>query len=43
MPVMCVGMGSNLFPAEMIKANNWQGITNLCITSLSIIQGLKKS
>ncbi|HOK36379.1 MAG TPA: bifunctional 4-hydroxy-2-oxoglutarate aldolase/2-dehydro-3-deoxy-phosphogluconate aldolase [Paludibacteraceae bacterium] len=41
--VMCVGMGSNLFPAEMIKANNWQGITNLCITSLSIIQGLKKS
>jgi len=41
--VMCVGMGSNLFPTEMIKANNWQGITNLCITSLSIIQGLKKS
>jgi 2-dehydro-3-deoxyphosphogluconate aldolase/(4S)-4-hydroxy-2-oxoglutarate aldolase len=40
--VTCVGMGSNLFPAEMIKANNWSGITQLCRETLNIIQKIRK-
>ena len=40
--VTCVGMGSNLFPAEMIKAQDWNGITKLCADALSIIARLKK-
>lgn len=39
--VSCVGMGSNLFPAEMIKNNDWAGITNLCASALAIIQKVK--
>lgn len=35
--VTCVGMGSNLFPAEMINSNNWNGITVLCNNTLTII------
>jgi len=34
--VMCVGMGSNLFPAEMLKNGDWDGITKLCKTVLTI-------
>lgn len=40
--VTCVGMGSNLFPAEMIKAQNWAGITELCKNALTIIRKIKK-
>lgn len=40
--VTCVGMGSNLFPAEMIKEKNWKGITDLCVNALAIIQKVKK-
>lgn len=40
--VTCVGMGSNLFPADMIKDQNWKGITDLCANALSIIQKVKK-
>ncbi len=40
--VTCVGMGSNLFPAEMIKEKNWAGITELCKNALEIIQKVKK-
>ena len=40
--VTCVGMGSNLFPNDMIKANNWAGITKLCSDALAIIQKIKK-
>lgn len=40
--VTCVGMGSNLFPADMIKDQNWKGITDLCTNALSIIQKVKK-
>lgn len=36
--VTCVGMGSNLFPATAIAAKDWQAITALCSTALSIIQ-----
>lgn len=39
--VTCVGMGSNLFPAELIKANNWTGISELCSNALSIIKEVR--
>lgn len=35
--VACVGMGSNLFPKEMIAAKDWESITQLCKMSLDII------
>lgn len=40
--VTCVGMGSNLFPADLIKAKDWNGITKLCSDVLAIIQKVKK-
>lgn len=40
--VTCVGMGSNLFPADMIKAQNWAGISELCKNALDIIKTIKK-
>ena len=39
--VTCVGMGSNLFPAEMIQNENWAGITRLCIDALEIIKKIR--
>lgn len=39
--VTCVGMGSNLFPAEMMKANDWAGISKLCSNALDIIKEIK--
>ena len=38
----CVGMGSNLFPADMIKGNDWAGITKLCSDALAIIKKVRK-
>jgi len=38
----CVGMGSNLFPAELIKNKNWKEITKLCSDALAIIQKVRK-
>lgn len=35
--VTCVGMGSNLFPKEVIAAGQWEKISELCRESLSII------
>jgi 2-dehydro-3-deoxyphosphogluconate aldolase / (4S)-4-hydroxy-2-oxoglutarate aldolase len=40
--VTCVGMGSNLFPAEMIKSGNWEAISKLCSNTLEIIREVKK-
>lgn len=40
--VTCVGMGSNLFPAELIKADDWAGISKLCSDTLEIIKKIKK-
>jgi 2-dehydro-3-deoxyphosphogluconate aldolase / (4S)-4-hydroxy-2-oxoglutarate aldolase len=40
--VTCVGMGSNLFPAEMIKAQDWAGITKLCSDALAIVVKIRK-
>lgn len=39
--VMCVGMGSNLFPKEVIAAGEWTKITRLCADALAIIQEVK--
>ncbi|MDX9747931.1 MAG: bifunctional 4-hydroxy-2-oxoglutarate aldolase/2-dehydro-3-deoxy-phosphogluconate aldolase [Paludibacter sp.] len=39
--VTCVGMGSNLFPAEMMKNEDWAGITQLCAEAIAIIQKVK--
>jgi 2-dehydro-3-deoxyphosphogluconate aldolase / (4S)-4-hydroxy-2-oxoglutarate aldolase len=39
--VTCVGMGSNLFPADMLKNGDWEGIRQLCADALAIIQKVK--
>lgn len=39
--VTCVGMGSNLFPAEAIKAGDWSAISELCKNALAIIRKVK--
>lgn len=39
--VTCVGMGSNLFPKEVIAAGEWDKISVLCQDSLAIISRLK--
>ncbi|WP_298554132.1 bifunctional 4-hydroxy-2-oxoglutarate aldolase/2-dehydro-3-deoxy-phosphogluconate aldolase [uncultured Parabacteroides sp.] len=36
--VTCVGMGSKLFPKEMIAAGNWEAISTLCRDALATIQ-----
>lgn len=36
--VTCVGMGSKLFPKEVITSDDWQAITELCRHALSIIK-----
>jgi len=41
--VTCVGMGSNLFPADMMKAGDWAGITKLCYDVLDIINRINKN
>lgn len=33
----CVGMGSNLFPKDTVKAGDWDTVSKLCATSLEII------
>ena len=35
--VTCVGMGSNLFPKDVIKAGEWSKITELCRYALELI------
>lgn len=40
--VTCVGMGSNLFPKDMIAAGDWAGITALCRGALDIIKEVRK-
>jgi 2-dehydro-3-deoxyphosphogluconate aldolase/(4S)-4-hydroxy-2-oxoglutarate aldolase len=35
--VLCVGMGSKLFPKEVIAAGNWKVITDKCVESLGYI------
>ena len=40
--VTCVGMGSNLFPADLMKAGDWDGITKLCKDTFDIIKKVRK-
>lgn len=40
--VMCVGMGSNLFPKEVIAAKEWSKITALCKDALDIIETIRQ-
>lgn len=39
--VACVGMGSKLFPKEVIAAGEWEKISALCRESLAIIAGCR--
>lgn len=39
--VTCVGMGSNLFPAAVVAAGEWEKITALCKESIDIIQAVR--
>ncbi len=39
--VTCVGMGSNLFPKEVIAAQEWNKITDLCRGTLDIIKEVR--
>lgn len=36
--VTCLGMGSKLFPKEMIAAGNWEAISTLCRDALATIK-----
>ena len=36
--VTCVGLGSKLFPNEMIAAGNWEAISSLCRDALTTIK-----
>ncbi len=40
--VTCVGMGSNLFPADVIAAKEWSKITEMCKNALEIIKKVRK-
>lgn len=35
--VLCVGMGSKLFPKDVVAAGNWKAITDKCIEALGYI------
>ena len=39
--VTCVGMGSNLFPKDVIAAGDWSKITQLCQDALQIIREVR--
>ncbi|MFR9671671.1 MAG: bifunctional 4-hydroxy-2-oxoglutarate aldolase/2-dehydro-3-deoxy-phosphogluconate aldolase, partial [Rikenellaceae bacterium] len=36
--VMCVGMGSQLFPSDVVKTKDWAAISEKCKESISIIK-----
>jgi 2-dehydro-3-deoxyphosphogluconate aldolase/(4S)-4-hydroxy-2-oxoglutarate aldolase len=40
--VSCVGMGSNLFPKEVIAAKDWGKVSELCTNALEIVQKVRK-
>jgi len=39
--VACVGMGSNLFPKDVLAAKDWGKITELCRNALEIIKTVR--
>lgn len=40
--VTCVGMGSNLFPKEVIETKQWEQITTMCKNAFAIIDKVRK-
>lgn len=40
--VMCVGMGSQLFPSEVLSAGDWSAITDKCKYALDVIAKMSK-
>lgn len=40
--VTCVGMGSNLFPADVIAAKDWEKIAQMCKDAFAIIAKVRK-
>jgi 2-dehydro-3-deoxyphosphogluconate aldolase/(4S)-4-hydroxy-2-oxoglutarate aldolase len=40
--VSCIGMGSNLFPADVVAAGEWAKITQLCKDTFGIINRIRK-
>lgn len=40
--VMCVGMGSNLFPKSLLDNKEWQKITDNCKETLAIVRKYRK-
>lgn len=40
--VTCVGMGSNLFPADVIANKEWSKITAMCSDALAIVKKVQK-
>lgn len=40
--VTCVGMGSNLFPADVIGARDWSKITEMCKSAFAIVAKYRK-
>ncbi|MFI3290045.1 MAG: bifunctional 4-hydroxy-2-oxoglutarate aldolase/2-dehydro-3-deoxy-phosphogluconate aldolase [Rikenellaceae bacterium] len=39
--VYCVGMGSQLFPADVLKAGDWSKVTKMCETALAIAKKVR--
>lgn len=39
---MCVGMGSKLFPADRVKAGDWNYVTQKCSESLAFIDSARR-
>jgi len=39
----CVGMGSKLFPADKVKAGDWQYVTDKCKEALTYIEAARES
>ena len=40
--VYCVGMGSKLFPGDVVKAGNWQYVTDKCKECFDILAACRK-
>jgi len=41
--VTCVGMGSNLFPKEVVAAGEWEKISSLCKETLEIVEEIRRA
>ncbi len=39
--VKCVGIGSNLFPKELVEAGEWDDISALCAAALAVVEEIK--